>query len=174
MNSDRLKKETKEYHDSIERVMNSSLIFSNRFTVDHYNKFIQHSYKYIDYITPIIEEEWPEYSPILAAKHSALLKDIIAPLPFTYKKNFPIENNRYYYLGLLYIVLGAMLGNKIILKKLKEYPSFEGYQFAYLSEHQENLSEIWHNFQNKINALNSDQLDKVIQGAKDGYSLFSE
>nr|WP_317632660.1 hypothetical protein [uncultured Flavobacterium sp.] len=66
-----------------------------------------------------------------------------------------------------------MLGNKLILNKLKQNQGFVNFPFAYLSQHQENLSEIWKSFQQKIDQLTPEQLDQVINGSKQEYSLFS-
>lgn len=176
MNSTRLKEETKEYHDNVERVMNSSLMFSNQFTPAHYTTFIQKSNAYLDTIVPLVARDWPEYLAILTAKQEALLKDLKfskeTELPT--KESTDVEENKFFTLGLVYIVLGAMLGNKIILKQLHTYTEFEGYPFAYLSEHQDQLSEIWKDFQMKVNGLDEGNLHNVIEGAKKGYSLFGE
>lgn len=175
MNSTRLKEETKEYHDAIERVMNSKLLFSNKYTIDHYEKFIYQSYVYLGNIIPQVQDDWPEYAPLLTSKYEALQEDLSISSIQATTKNLNIERtNKFYRLGLIYIVLGAMLGNKIILKKLGEYNEFQDYPFNYLSEHQNYLSEIWKSFQERINQLDLEEIDHVIQGAKDGYSLFGE
>jgi len=174
MNSTILKNETQAYHDSVERVMNSSLLFSNQFTKAHYQHFIAQSYSYISYIINPVSDNWPEYHEILQKKQNALRSDLnhLDMHPAVHATAENCKANKYYRLGLLYIVLGAMLGNKMILKKLNEYPTFKDYPFAYLAEHQDKLSEIWKGFQSTINELTPDDLEEVILGAKDGYTLF--
>jgi len=169
-----LKNETQAYHDSVERVMNSSLLFANQFTKEHYQHFITQSYKYINYIINPVSEDWPEYHEILQKKQKALISDLnhLDIHPAKQSSNEKCKSNKYYRLGLLYIVLGAMLGNKMILKKLREYPIFKDYPFNYLAEHQDKLSEIWKDFQSTINELTAVDLEEVILGAKDGYTLF--
>lgn len=176
MNSTLLKNETQGFHDNVERVMNSSLLFSDQFTNEHYKHFIRQSYAYINTIIIPVTQDWPEYQEILTKKQDALRIDLshIDVQTDVSVNSDSIKDSQYYRLGLIYIVLGAMLGNKMILKKLKEYPSFENYPFAYLSEHQDKLSEIWKNFQSTINQLEVHSLEEVIQGAKDGYSLFGK
>ncbi|WP_149915589.1 biliverdin-producing heme oxygenase [Sphingobacterium cavernae] len=176
MNNTLLKTETQDLHDKIEDVMHSKLLFSNQFTTAHYHNFILKSYNYIAGILPKVSLDWPEFEIILEQKLSALYSDI--KHLSTIKNNLsPVvinNTNRHYKLGLIYIVLGAMLGNKMILKKLHEYDTFEGFPFAYLSQHQEELSAIWKEFQALINGLEEFELQKVIQGARDGYLLFGE
>lgn len=176
MNTNFLKTETQDLHDKIEQVMHSKLLFSNQFTVAHYHNFILKSYNYITGILPKVAEDWPEFHTILMQKQSALFVDLLHLS--AHKENLsPVvinNTNRNYKLGLIYIVLGAMLGNKMILKKLHEYPAFEDFPFAYLSEHQDQLSMLWKSFQTLINDLEKSQLQHVIQGARDGYLLFGE
>lgn len=177
MNSDLLKKVTQEQHDNIERVMNANLLFSNQFTVSHYQQFITKSYQYIINIHNTVRKDLPDFFFLIDAKHNAIekdMKDLALSLP-TNKTITPIYSpNKFYSLGLLYVVVGAMLGNKIILKKLKEDPNFEHFSFHYLNAHQDKVSEIWKNFQATINALSEEELENVIQGAKEGYTLFSK
>lgn len=174
-NSSILKNETKDLHDSVERVMNSSLLFSNQFTMKHYSNFL---YKSCNYITSLLNSDndnWTEYKSILEQKQRALFQDLKS-------LNIEIENtksniempNKYYNLGLIYIVLGAMLGNKVILNKLKQRDEFKDSSFLYLSVNQEILPELWRSFQNKIDDLTPDQLNNVIAGAKHGYGLFGQ
>jgi heme oxygenase len=169
-----LKEQTKGLHDSVERVMNSELLFSNQFTVDHYKNFILKSYDYVALLSTAEMVEWDEYKKLLLAKKTALVADLenlnITPSVNT-NTNFDF-GNKYYQLGLIYIVLGAMLGNKIILSKLQQTSGFESVIFSYLSEHQQDLSSIWKNFQQYIDQLTQSQLNDVILGAKTGYSLF--
>ena len=175
-NSTILKESTKDLHDNVERVMNSSLLFSNQFTTQHYTSFIVKSYEYVFVITDSVQKNWPEYAAVLLSKKGALLHDLehlsAEPNVNTLKKID--ETDKYYQLGLIYIVLGAMLGNKVIWNKLKSNPAFSDFPFNYLSHHQEDLSTLWKNFQDQVNALSSTQLNQVIQGAKKGYSLFGE
>lgn len=176
MNNTILKTETQDLHDRVEHVMHSQLLFSNQFTQDHYQNFILKSHRYINSILGKADTEWPDFKEILEQKHAALLIDL-AHLQISSEKNsFLIitTSNKHYKLGLIYVVLGAMLGNKIILKKLQEYPTFVDYPFAYLSRHQDQLSSIWKNFQVLINDLDESELQNVIQGARDGYLLFGE
>jgi len=175
-NSNLLKAETQEFHDRTERVMNAKLLFSNQFNLDHYKNFILKSYSYISSINQITAANWSIYDDIITSKQNALLIDLkhLEPVDISKKKIIINNNDKFYYLGLVYIILGAMLGNKIILKKLQDYPSFVNYPFAYLSEHQHDFGEIWRGFQDIINSLKKDELDRVIEGAKDGYILFSE
>lgn len=176
MNNTILKTETQDLHDRVEHVMHSQLLFSNQFTKDHYQNFILKSHRYINSILGKVDTEWLDFKKILEQKHAALLIDL-AHLQISSEKNsFLIitTSNKHYKLGLIYIVLGAMLGNKMILKKLQEYPTFVDYPFAYLSQHQDQLYNIWKNFQALINDLNESELQNVIQGARDGYLLFCE
>ncbi|WP_159637432.1 biliverdin-producing heme oxygenase [Sphingobacterium composti Ten et al. 2007 non Yoo et al. 2007] len=176
MNSKILKTETQDLHDKIEEVMNSQLLFSNQFTLDHYQNLILKSYNYIAGILPKVSSDWPEFKIILEQKLSALYSDL-KHLSIIINNLSPVvinNTNRHYKLGLIYIVLGAMLGNKMILKKLHEYQTFKGFPFVYLSQHQEDLSKIWKEFQTLINGLEEIELQKVIQGARDGYLLFGK
>lgn len=176
MNNQILKTETKDLHDNVERVMNTHLLFNNQFTIPHYQNFILKSYYYISGIIPKVKTDWSEFNEILAQKQHALLVDL-QHMQIQYHQFSPIivnSSDKYYKLGLIYIVLGAMLGNKMILNKLIEYPAFEGFPFAYLSQHQEQLGTIWKNFQTLINQLNESQLQQIILGARDGYLLFGE
>ncbi|MBD1429060.1 biliverdin-producing heme oxygenase [Sphingobacterium litopenaei] len=176
MNNKLLKTETQDLHDRIEQVMNAHLLFSNQFTIAHYKNFILKSYCYITGIISKVSLEWLELSDILSQKQDSLLVDL-KHMNIDYTQYSPVVVNasdKHYKLGLIYIVLGAMLGNKMILKKLQEYPSFDGFPFAYLSQHQDQLSIIWKNFQVLNNQLSPAQLQQVIQGARDGYLLFGE
>lgn len=176
MNNNILKTETQDLHDRIEHVMQAHLLFSNQFTQLHYQHFMLKSYRYIHAILDKVNNTWPEFNEILEQKQQALREDLAhlhihpdesAALAIT-------STDRHYKLGLIYIVLGAMLGNKMILSKLKEYPAFEGFPFAYLTRHQDQLSSIWKDFQSRINQLDTPTLQQVIQGARDGYLLFGE
>lgn len=174
-NSSILKEQTKGLHDNVERVMNSSLLFSNQFTVEHYKNFIQKSFQYITSICELNTIHWPEYKSIVIAKQKALDLDLEHLKLKNQASINPINSsNAYYELGLIYIVLGAMLGNKIILSKLKQSDNFSDFPFSYLSEHQENLSVLWKSFQITIDNLDQNQLNQVILGAQKGYSLFGQ
>ena len=132
MNSTKLKTQTQDLHDSIEKVMHSSLLFSNKFTADHYKNFLRKSYTYIAAIAPSSTLHWPEYSVILSTKKEALHADLVF-LGVPTEANATVtlaDTDKYHTLGLFYIVLGAMLGNKMILKKLKEYESFQNSTFC--------------------------------------------
>lgn len=175
-NSNRLKSETQEFHDRTEKVMNATLLFSNLFNSEHYQNFILKSYRYISTIQQATTSNWPIYDDIITRKQNALLIDIshLGGSNILPNKENVNNSDKFYSLGLIYIILGAMLGNKIILKKLHEYPTFTNYPFAYLSEHQQDFGEIWKDFQKTVDNLDKEQLDRVIEGAKDGYLLFSE
>lgn len=176
MNSAILKSETQDLHNKIEDVMHSSLIFTDRFTTAHYQHFILKSYAYLHHVTSKENNDWAQFDQILTQKKQALTEDLNhlnLEIEQT-SKTSDSKENKFYNLGQIYIVLGAMLGNKMILKKLKEYPSFVNYPFEYLSKHQDNLGEIWKNFQSIINELETSDLEQVIQGARDGYVLFGE
>lgn len=176
MNNKILKTETQDLHDRIERVMNAHLLFSNRFTAAHYQNFIVKSYCYVTGVISSRGSDWPQFEDILIQKQRALLIDL-KQMDIDSAQYPPVvvdASDKHYRLGLIYIVLGAMLGNKMILNKLREYDSFEGYTFAYLSEHQEQLTSIWKSFQVLNNQLDASKLDKVIRGARDGYLLFGK
>lgn len=176
MNNSLLKTETQDLHDRIEHVMHAHLLFSNQFTEIHYQHFMLKSYRYIHAIVDKVSMAWPEFSEILEQKRLALREDL-AHLQLTPDESAALaitSTDKHYKLGLIYIVLGAMLGNKMILSKLKEYPAFEGFPFAYLSRHQDQLSSIWKDFQSRINQLDAAALQHVIQGARDGYLFFGE
>lgn len=176
MNNTILKTETQDLHDRIEHVMHSQLLFSNQFTVAHYQNFILRSYRYISNIIEKVSLEWPEFKEILTQKQEALLADLahLHISPADSSSLVVTSANRHNKLGLIYIVLGAMLGNKMILKKLQDYTEFEDFPFTYLSKHQDQLATIWKNFQSQISALTPEELQNVIQGARDGYFLFGE
>ena len=175
MNNSILKQETADLHMLTEKIMQSNLLFSGQFTVSHYKNFILKSYNYIAGINSKVSLDWPEFSDILTKKVNALNADLKHLNLLPAKSALFIPNNeRFYNLGLIYIVLGAMLGNKIILHKLQKSALFKDFPFFYLSLHQEILPVIWKNFQSKINELNQQELEKVIQGARDGYLLFAK
>ncbi|WP_039053347.1 biliverdin-producing heme oxygenase [Sphingobacterium sp. T2] len=175
MNNQILKQQTQGFHDKIEQIMHADLLFKNRFTREHYKQLITHSYRYITAVLPKVKDDWKDLSKLLLQKQQALLVDLKHLHVEEVSSSLAINaTSSYYKLGMIYIVLGAMLGNKIILNKLKQYPEFEGYPFAYLSEHQEQLSSLWKDFQTLINSLDSGQLQEVIRGAKDGYLLFGQ
>lgn len=176
MNSTLLKNQTEDLHKHVEKVMHSALLFSNQFTTDHYYNLILKSYNYISSIIPEVESQWPEFSLLLIQKQQALDQDLqhIHSSVASDTINKIKEVNKYYTLGLIYIVLGAMLGNKMIVKKLKEYESFEGYPFHYLSTHQEKIGMIWSDFQFTINALKSEEFEQVLEGARAGYLQFGQ
>lgn len=177
MNSNILKAQTRDLHDKVEKVMNSSLLFTHQFTPEHYKQLIVKSYCYIRTIQDMGIQQWSAYYNIISQKKQALLIDL-KHLQLTQQDICPKRSMRkqspHYALGLIYIVLGAMLGNKQIHKQLKQIQAFQQYPFSYLSQHQENLSEIWKDFQATINQLNQQQLQQVIQGARDGYDLFGQ
>lgn len=174
MNSIILKTKTQDLHDSVEKVMYSSLLFSDQYTTEHYQNFLLKSFHYLVAVTQQSTLYWPEFSTLLNQKKEALYTDLThLGIPFDLNTKDTIGAiDKYYNLGLIYIVLGAMLGNKMILKKLKEYESFNNSPFNYLSTHQEQLPAIWKDFQSKINALDASNLDEVIKGARDGYQLY--
>ncbi|UYW01152.1 biliverdin-producing heme oxygenase [Flavobacterium agricola] len=173
-NAQILKTETETLHDQVELVMNSALLFTNQFNLSHYKHFIQKSYNYVNFLQPIILTNWPDFQALLSAKEKALTTDLQhLSLPVKPDVDLSVAStNKYFQLGLIYIVLGAMLGNKVILNKLHKFEEFQGFPFAYLSHRPENLSEMWKAFQADLNELSAEQLEQVIAGAKKGYALF--
>ena len=175
INAEILKSQTQQYHDEVEKVMQSNLIFSKQYTTKHYQVFLQRSYNHISNLLVNTTSHWSKYKTLLKQKESALHDDLvhlhIEGQTLEYK---PMQNIcKYQELGFLYIVLGAMMGNKIIKVKLSETPGFADFPFNYLSQHQEQLPQIWQEFKQDINTLSPADLDKVILSAIQGYQLFS-
>ncbi len=176
MHTKRLKEETKHLHDRVEHVMHSTLLFTGEFTVALYQNFLIQSYRYLSSIEKNTIQHWTNYAEIIQQKTEAVKKDLTIlklDLPSSEILN-QTNNSKYYTLGKIYIVLGAMLGNKMIYKALKSNPAFTTVPFFYLTEHQDHLGEIWSAFQNHINQLEEVQLEEVIEGAKTGYLFFGE
>lgn len=175
MNSKILKEETQHFHEETEKALNADYIFSNRFEKNHYENLLLKTYLYIDFIQEATKNQWATFSEILMEKKKAIKEDLVHLNSKTEieKLNKNIDNaSKSFQLGLIYVSIGAMLGNKMILKKLNESHNYQEYPFHYLTAHQQELPEIWKFLQNEINILNPDELADVINGAKFGYQCF--
>lgn len=175
INSEILKSKTQQYHNEVENIMQSKLIFSKQYTIHHYEVFLQRSYNYISNLIHNTTNHWDSFHNILLQKQKALEKDLYQIQAVQNNVEFTAMQNicKYQELGFLYIVLGAMMGNKIIKVNLSQTPAFSNFTFNYLSQHQEQLPQIWQEFKQEINSLTTEQLDKVIAAAIQGYQLYS-
>nr|WP_317632659.1 biliverdin-producing heme oxygenase [uncultured Flavobacterium sp.] len=107
-NSSILKNQTQDLHHNVERVMNSELLFSDQFTVEHYKNFVLKLYNYIETILNIDTEFLNEYQTILKQKKIALQTDLDH---LNINQNQVVihavnNTNAHHHLGLVYIVLG--------------------------------------------------------------------
>lgn len=172
-NSKQLREETKYLHDRTEELFRSQGLFDGTFSLDDYTRLLKVSLLYIQTIYPFVVRFWPDFAAILRVKRDTIFRDFVGlgeeSLP---KWEFEVSNeNQDYALGLVYVIIGSMLGNAIIYKYIHKLPAFDGISFDYLTLHQGETSHLWKDFVQKVDDLDQGQFHDLLQGAKSGYEL---
>ncbi len=177
MVTNRLREETKEAHQSLEKhvVMTLKNIRSN----EDYIAMLQKFYSYFSnlekhiaaYITP---EVLPDYTD---RRNSAYLKrDIIELGGDTIERtvDVPVINNVYQALGALYVMEGSIMGGKVIVQILEKHGISKGLSF--FSGYGENTMPMWGVFTETLNRLagNEEEQDLMVTAASNTFSCFEK
>lgn len=147
-----LKEKTRDRHDTIEAITNSSKIFDNTFTIDDYKKLLTVNGVIVNGFMDAIFEQLPaDVQEKLAftanSKKEAISKDAQElNIDMSSTKQTLGEANLPFALGALYVMEGSMLGGNVIAKTLKKDGNFDEHSFNYFTFYKDMLGPNWKNF----------------------------
>jgi len=177
MLQEKLKAETKEQHDQLEKLMFVGDIMSRKLTIEQYrnlvftNYLIHKQYENLIHAT-LSTVDANQLDLANRQKTTSLLADIeelgINTDELEDRNATTLLNNATaaYALGAMYVLEGATLGGSVIYKQLKLNPNFEdGFNFNYYTVYGKELLSKWQNFLQVLNALPDIAHQQAIDGA---------
>ncbi|WP_346236400.1 biliverdin-producing heme oxygenase [Niabella insulamsoli] len=182
MLSDILKKETAPLHEALEKTLFSKDIFSGAFDLEKYRLVLHINFVVHEVLEPqLFAALGPHAAPLsLAArsKSEALQKDMQqAGLDVNIDQNMVPPAPRFdtpaQALGGLYVLEGATLGGRVIVKHLKQQDIFSTTPFFYYNVYAAETGTYWTSFLDVLNQAN-EAPDEVVTGARKIYHYYLE
>jgi len=176
-----LKKDTQKKHDSLESVSYAKEIMSGQLTLDHYKELIQKNFLIFSNIEPFINAQVIIYSALDSFKSLRLadltadmtLLSILSPNQESPSLNF--EKDLASTLGVLYVLEGSRLGNKIILNALSSNKALSSVSdFHFYKQKGISVGGRWGLFRSKVakHITTEEDVKRMTIAAKDTFAYF--
>lgn len=171
----KLKEDTKDSHQSVEKVLVSNL--KNLSSLDEYAALLLKLHNFYQPVEAKVHHLIDEtlMPDIKSRNHIDKLKSDLSNL------GYPIEtvdnpfseniNSVSYALGILYVMEGSTLGGQIISSMLKKkLPSIDDRMINYFNSYAENTPKMWADFRNHLeNPSVTINEDELLKGARDTF-----
>ena len=182
MIAERIKKETKHAHQSLDSLLIPQI--KKITTLHEYTKLLGIFYIYFREVESLIDSYLddsiiPHYAKRRKAK--IIPQDIrnmhIEQEAINLHPSLPVISCRAHALGAMYVLEGSTLGGKIISSILKDNLSAAGKpSYKFFDGYGENTGEMWLSFTTALNSFPATayESDKIIQAASDTFKKFEE
>jgi len=179
-----LKQATQQLHDDLETVSYADAILSSKLTLSEYEDLMCKNIAIYNYLEPVLNEKLAnstnEYFHSFQSHRQVDLQKDLNSLNFNCKPHLAIPNlllNDFTddkLLGYLYVLEGARLGGKVVLKALRKNIQLSHLtSFHFYEQPNINVRARWMAFIEIANQhLTNPQLKNTIQGAQEMFQFF--
>jgi len=183
---EKIKSQTRQYHDNIEKLAYSNQIMNGSLNLEQYKSLISANYifnKVVEEKLVSIEElKNYELLEIDKRRKTAYLENDLVSINinkndlFKYEQNLSVEiSNIFEAIGYLYLLEGSTLGGSVILKKIKRNKNINIKNFNFYGCYGEQTREKWLNFcQTLIKIADDNEVseEKILNSVISAYENF--